>query len=613
MLDIPSGVAMSFELRASAEHYGGIVTGYRYGWDIADPDDDSQWEIDFTPFKGDIASVPPRTFFFGTHTFYAEVIDNTGFKSRLPVQMNVIPTVVTRPLLVVDDWVEGSNGFAATSGAVPSDEEHDAFWLDIASFVEGFDPTQDVLELQLGQVPPLQLLLNYQNIIWSATGSHVATSSSVLGTLIRFIDPNHPQVAGGTITPDYIALYMAAGGHTLLCGQELMTMVIDRASFARRVPAFPIMFRYELGGDQDGSYADQDVGVRGVGDFSFAYAEGCLNVLDVAFSQSPNAVRRPPNQACPVHLIRDHDGRTDGLRATLPLDVITGDGFPALELRPEVAGDPSKFFHESRIGLPSDIYNPAYFGDMTGCGELAELDPRRDCFQPIYGNECLNSSSVIYSAPVAYWTSVFADRVPDGGGVAARSAIWGFHPVYFNPEQAREAIGIILFDEWQLSRNAFALGLGVYGNASGSEPVWQVPGLVQFSIYIVHSSATDVAGSEFAAPLPDCADGLIYLFDEPRWPATIGNSQTGVSVNYGACQDSPVHVLTINVFALGTTPDCCHYPILPYPQTGEVRVMDCNGNWHVEATPPTFINGYPWVCDAPTGGNTWRGIKSLYR
>jgi hypothetical protein len=92
-------------------------------------------------------------------------------------------------------------------------------------------------------------------------------------------------------------------------------------------------------------------------------------------------------------------------------------------------------------------------GDLQGlCNDVAEIDPPRDCIEPIYGNGCLNSSSKIYNAPIAFWTKTFENRVPDVGGPAGRSAIWGFHPVYFNPDEVKSAIDIILFDEWKLPR-----------------------------------------------------------------------------------------------------------------------------------------------------------------
>jgi hypothetical protein len=116
------------------------------------------------------------------------------------------------------------------------------------------------------------------------------------------------------------------------------------------------------------------------------------------------------------------------MRIALPIDMTTGGGFPQLELRPEVS-DPGKFFES--VGMEVDIYNPVYFSTMTPCGGVAETIPLRDCFQPIYGNGCNNTSSIIYNESVAFWTSRFADRVADvPGAVGARSAVWGLHPVY---------------------------------------------------------------------------------------------------------------------------------------------------------------------------------------
>jgi hypothetical protein len=121
---------------------------------------------------------------------------------------------------------------------------------------------------------------------------------------------------------------------------------------------------------------------------------------------------------------------------------------------------PGKWYSEDRSGLNCDIYNPPYFenvpkgGDRTGvCNDFTETNPGRDCFKPIYANGCLDTGSAIYNAPVAFWSLTFEDRVPDAGGVAARSAVFGFHPVYFNPSEFKQALDIILFDEWQLPRD----------------------------------------------------------------------------------------------------------------------------------------------------------------
>lgn len=461
-VDIPAGVPMTFSLRASAEAYGAIVSGYRYGWDVQDPDDDSQWPMAFVPFVSELEYAPPQSFGAGTHTFCAEVIDCWGYKSRVTVEANVLRADMNRPLLVVDDWVENSPGFESTLGAVPSDDEHDQFWLAMTAAVDGFDPNLDVIETGPGNVPPLDVLLAYKNIIWSASAAHNATTSSAINRIIRFTDPLQLPPPG-PISANIVALYMAAGGRVLLCGEQIMTASINRQSFAPLAPAFPLIFRYELGGDQDGLYEDSDPGMRGIGEESFSYEDCCLNVLDIAYIASATLIRREGRDACPVNRIRPapQSGQKDGLRTALP--AMGRYDFPPLALRPEVAG-PGRWYAEDRSGLNCDIYNPPYFGDV--CAAYAEYGTR-SCFEPIYGNGCLEVGSLIYNAPVAFWTSVHADRAPTGGGVAARSAVWGFHPVYFNPSEVAAALDIVLFDEWQLVRKPLVLGARVLPGSDG--------------------------------------------------------------------------------------------------------------------------------------------------
>ncbi len=237
---------------------------------------------------------------------------------------------MARPLLVVDDWVENSPGWEATNGGVPSDAEHDQFWLAMTSGVEGFDPNTDVIEANSGNIPPLDLLLQYKSIMWNASAAYNATTSSAASKLLRFTNPEFAAPLG-RITPNFIALYMAAGGHVLLCGEQVMTASIDRPTFAPGTPVYPMIFRYELGGDQDGVYEDSDVRIRGVGEESFAYMDCCLNVLDIAYISNRLSIRRDTSHGCPINTIRPapQSGLNDGLRAALP--VMGTSGFPEID------------------------------------------------------------------------------------------------------------------------------------------------------------------------------------------------------------------------------------------------------------------------------------------
>jgi hypothetical protein len=447
IVDMPANVPLIFSWSAGAASYGGVVSGYRYGWDVNDLNNPDQWEVDWTPFPCEDcdAESPPQVWFFGTHTFHVEAIDNSGYISRVGIKINVVPFTMQRNLLVVDDFYEdpSTSGWVKTKGAMPSDEEHDAFWANALINVDGFEPEVDNVEVSTDKPLPIDKLAQYKNVIWDAYGGYSLRSASLpfLYDVIRFIpkDPNVTVV--GRVQPNVLALFMAAGGHLLVCGNQPMTMVFNIQFIQGK--KFPFIFQYEMRGDQDGNYENQIDDP--VGDRTFAFREMCLDVLDIAFT-SYTSLRKPGPTAngCGVTDERDVDPRGDGLRECLPIDP----NFPTLTLRPEAA-DPGKVYSPAVSGLNDELYNPPYFE----CDPL-DLGPR-DCFEPIYAHGCLNTSSSIYGAPNSAWSTALAHIIPDvesGVAVAARSAVWGFEPAYLDTSEVREALEYIVFEEWQLPR-----------------------------------------------------------------------------------------------------------------------------------------------------------------
>jgi hypothetical protein len=260
----------------------------------------------------------------------------------------------------------------------------------------------------------------------------------MLYDLIKF-EQKDPQgaTAGGKRVPNLLALYLAAGGHLMIAGQHPVSMSVNpMVSIGVR---YPIVFLYELEGDQVSPPDIEDP----PGDESFAYRDLCIDVMGFAIT-GPSRWRGP-TLSCPVSNERttgpDND-RDHGMRAAIPFDP----SFGRLELRPEVAA-PGKFYHESERGLDVEVYNPQYFFNLCG---RATTTPRQ-CFDPIYGLDCLDTVEPVYGQPVAFWTSRYADRVAGApGSVAARSLVFGFPPVMFNPSEVKPAIEAILFGEWLL-------------------------------------------------------------------------------------------------------------------------------------------------------------------
>lgn len=146
------------------------------------------------------------------------------------------------------------------------------------------------------------------------------------------------------------------------------------------------------------------------------------------------------------------------------------------------------------------------------------------------------------------------------------------------------------------------------------------------SLHVVQLfSGFGIQGVRLSAPKPDCF-AATYLSDTPVWPATFGNSQTDVQINYGACigsDDAPFHVLTINFLVESATSPCCFYRVLTGGgQAGNIETTNCDGV--VEKTAgsvPAIINPnsscpcpHEESCPAPVAveASSWGAIKALY-
>jgi hypothetical protein len=477
IFDCPAGVSLEFRVSADASSYGGDEAGYRYGWDILDLNDPEQWQIDLTPFPipepGVVPSapIPPQVWFFGTHTLTIEVLDNSGYCSRVTIKVNIINFTLERPLLIVDDDVVDENATSGLAqGLYPSDAEHDAFWLRAAAEVVGFDPEIDLIDTKLGDVP-LVKLAQYKSIIW-VVNADVATQE-IKTLLYQYIShrrktaPPSGGGGGGKVKPNVLALAMAAGGHVMVAGKHPIQLVVNRA--IARSTRYPIIFKYELDGDQyrPPPELDPTTGDYGpaVGDLSFAYRDLCLETLDYAYLAVGTRIRKrnqgPNLLYCVVEFLRNNNGNTerdDTMREAFPLDP----HFPPLTLRSELTGQ-SGFYNPDARGLDVEVYNPAYFRRGSGHPASCVYVPpdTRPCFEPIYGCGSNDVTEGTWHQPVAFWTSVYANRVAQDVplAVAARSVVFGFPPVMMEPDQVQPALQYILFDEWKLPRGASSAAL----------------------------------------------------------------------------------------------------------------------------------------------------------
>jgi hypothetical protein len=141
------------------------------------------------------------------------------------------------------------------------------------------------------------------------------------------------------------------------------------------------------------------------------------------------------------------------------------------------------------------------------------------------------------------------------------------------------------------------------------------PGLL--SIALVHTTPDGATASRFAAPIPACMTGAVWISDTAAYEV-IGNSQTGVVVPYGSCQTGRAHILTINMIVEGTSETCCYYPVLPDPNvgSGRIEVLDCSETIVFGIGEFSVVNGdisCPCGGPVPVEETTWGSVKALYR
>jgi len=91
---VASGAPLTFCWTANSDAYGAYVTGYRYQWDIANPDDESQWQMPYATLPDQGACSLPLTFESDTHRVVIEVIDSIHTRSRVQIIVHVTPLPV---------------------------------------------------------------------------------------------------------------------------------------------------------------------------------------------------------------------------------------------------------------------------------------------------------------------------------------------------------------------------------------------------------------------------------------------------------------------------------------------------------------------------------------
>jgi hypothetical protein len=421
---LPADFVFRFTWKADASEYGGVISGYRYGWDVADLSNPSDWEVSPSPY---VTGAPPRSFSSGVHTLFIEAIDNNGYTTLAQIEISVFPIDMSRNLLWVDDFY--STDFVQTDYSFPTEREHDQFWLRICARARDFKSDRDVFDTKdMSFLPPRpEILWKYRNIIWTYSSD---PRVNAWDNMIVFT-PESRIATQGHSTFNFLAYYMAMGGHLWSCGRS------DRqgglaAVLAENAQRFPLNLRCEITGPQAGCAGDTS-GVE-----CMAYRDYCVSVLDKAVAAMP---RTDWWWDMPERRI-EWDAMSYGYID--PLDAVAG-AYPGLPRKLQLwstVTKPGNFFDPQVRGFTFvEVYDPQYWMDMIEAGS-------QSCFHPMYRMQARNRVSAVDGSVVAFWTTKYADVVaPVPGAIAAPSVHFGL-PLWFFDRAQVDSIADVVFGEW---------------------------------------------------------------------------------------------------------------------------------------------------------------------
>ena len=422
----PAGLPINFSWEGDASEYGGTVSTYRYGWDIKDLAEPTDWDVEPSPFH---KAAPEKRFYSGIHSLYIEALDNIGTPTIGKIEINVVPLVMDRNLLWVDDFFSNDE-FIQINYMMPTESQHDQFWIDICSRVDGFNPDTDVYDTaeHFFTAPSIHEMWRYKNIIWS-----YCAARGDFNTWMRLMRYTSEQNVGGAVSNvkyNILSYYLSFGGHLWTVGKA------DRdgglaANIWRLV--FPVYLKCERR-TGPGSGCQDTTGVN-----YFPYRDYCVSMLDKAygvFRQETDMPMRRLDYDAMMHAIVDTRDFVTASHPDLP---------GALHLWEKVT-EPGKFFDPMvRSFHYIELYDPAYWMRRNDLKS-------RSCFHPMYRMKSRNTRSPINDAVIAFWSTKYAEVQSEApGAVAAPSVHFGM-PLWFFDREEVDSLANVIFREWNILR-----------------------------------------------------------------------------------------------------------------------------------------------------------------
>jgi len=137
-----------------------------------------------------------------------------------------------------------------------------------------------------------------------------------------------------------------------------------------------------------------------------------------------------------------------------------------------------------------------------------------------------------------------------------------------------------------LQGNAPRLAIGLYSDASGTSCTLADKGAGLRNVYVVLNGPKEYTGMRFAATKPPCFNAT-WMYDTTPY-ASIGNSQTDVSIGFGGCTPAPIMAMTITYMSSGSTQGCCSYAAVKPINVYAMQATDCGFNTQIPTGEPAL-------------------------
>lgn len=151
--------------------------------------------------------------------------------------------------------------------------------------------------------------------------------------------------------------------------------------------------------------------------------------------------------------------------------------------------------------------------------------------------------------------------------------------------------------------------VGLYSESNCSVPYYTDEGVSVFSVYVCHSNMEINYASAIEFKV-EASPGFSGTWLSDFSPFLLGgNSQTGITISYGACLSDPGLILTIQYMVVGTS-ECSELRVVPHPHDslGRIAVLPCAGMVVSAQGGELTVN-----CPVPVTPSTWGRIKEMFR